>query len=278
MFAESTLHTSDGLALYAWTRQPAETTGGVVAHVHGMGEHSRRYDHLTAYWVAQGHATAGFDLRGHGRSGGPRGHTPSYERLMEDIELFLDHVSRAWPGLPVTLYGHSMGGNLVLNHAIRRRPRLAGVIASAPYLRLAFEPPAWKVRLAQWTRGFAPSLSQRTGLDVNALSTDPESVRRYRADPLVHDRITAAFFAEVHPAGEWVIPHAAELSVPALLMHGGSDRITSAAGSQAFAAASGGKAQLKIWDGMFHEIHNEPGWREVAAFALDWIRRQTPPR
>ncbi len=270
MIQETQLRTADGLNLYAWLRTPATTLRGVVAHVHGMGEHSRRYDHLTAYWAQQGYASAGFDLRGHGRSEGPRGHTPSYDHLMNDTALFLDRVTREWAGLPVTLYGHSMGGSLVLNYVIGRQPALARVVASAPYLRLAFQPPAWKVRLAQWLRWIVPTLSQKTGLDVNALSQDPAVIARYLADPLVHDRITVSFFACVHEAGEAAIGRASELTIPALVMHGSADRLTSPGGSADFVKNAAGKAVLKIWDGFYHELHNEPGWEAVAAFALAW--------
>jgi alpha-beta hydrolase superfamily lysophospholipase len=271
MIREIQLKTSDGLSLYAWTRQPAAPPRGIIAHVHGMGEHSRRYDHLTAYWEDRGYASAGFDLRGHGRSEGQRGHTPSYEYLMEDIAIFLERVASECPGLPVTLYGHSMGGNLVLNYVIRRQPALARVVASAPYLRLAFEPPVWKIRMAQWLQRIFPTLSQSTGLDIRALSRDPAVIARYQADPLVHDKITVSFFAQVHPAGEAIIGRASELRIPALVMHGSADRITSAAGSADFVKASSGKAVLKIWDGFFHELHNEPDWETLAAFVLTWI-------
>jgi alpha-beta hydrolase superfamily lysophospholipase len=271
MLEEATLHTPDGFSLYAWLRRPPGVPRGVIAHVHGMGEHSRRYDHLSAYWAAHGYGSAGFDLRGHGRSQGQRGHAPSYERLMEDIGIFLERVGSEWPGAPAFLYGHSLGGNLVLNYVIRRRPALAGVVATGPYLRLAFEPPAWKVRLAEAMKRIVPALSQDTGLDVSALSRDPEVVRRYQADPLVHARITASFFTAVHAAGEAAIARATELAIPALLMHGSADRITSLAGSQAFVSAAGGRARLEMFEGAFHEIHNEPGWERMAACALQWL-------
>ena len=271
MIHETAFATADGLTLYGWTRQPPGPVNGVIAHVHGMGEHSRRYDHLTAYWESCGYASAGFDQRGHGRSTGQRGHTASYELLMDDIALFLDRVSAAFPALPITLYGHSMGGNLVLNYVIRRRPALARVVASAPYLRLAAAPPPWKVQMAGALSHIVPALSQRTGIASRALSRDPAVVERYDADPLVHDRITVTFFSQVHAAGEAIIPRASELMVPALVMHGSADTITSQAGSEAFVAASAGRARLKIWDGSFHEIHNEPGWQAVAVFVLTWI-------
>jgi alpha-beta hydrolase superfamily lysophospholipase len=269
---ETRLRTADGLTLYAWTCQPAAgQPKGAIALVHGMGEHSRRYDHLAGYWADHGYASAGFDLRGHGRSDGPRGHTPSYDRLMDDIASFLGLVSETYPDLPLTLYGHSMGGNLVLNYAIRRQPRLAHLVASAPYLRLAFEPPAWKLLMATCLKGIAPTMSLRTGLDVRALSRDAAVIRRYETDPLVHERITMSFFAHVHPAGEAIISRASELTTPTLLMHGGADKLTSLAGSEAFVAASSGKASLKIWDGRFHEIHNDPSWEELAAFVITWL-------
>ena len=271
MIHETQLKTTDGLSLYAWTRLPSAPPKGVIAHVHGMGEHSRRYDHLTVYWAEHGYASAGFDQRGHGRSEGQRGHTPSYDHLMSDIAIFLQHVESEFAGVPVTLYGHSMGGNLVLNYIIRRRPALATVVASAPYLRLAFEPPAWRVRMAQWLRWIAPTLSQPTGLDINALSRDPAVIARYQADPLVHDRITVTFFSEVHAAGEAIIDRAAELKIPALVMHGSADHLTSPAGSVDFVAESSGKALLKVWEGFYHELHNEPSWQDVAAFVLAWI-------
>jgi alpha-beta hydrolase superfamily lysophospholipase len=271
MMHEMQLETSDGLRLYGWIRQPSGPPKGLIALVHGMGEHSRRYDHLMACWADHGYASAGFDLRGHGRSEGKRGHTASYDLLMDDLAIFLARIAAACPRVPVTLYGHSMGGNLALNYAITRQPAVAGVIASAPYLRLAFQPPAWKLRMAELLKHIAPAMSQSTGLDVTALSRDPEVIRRYEADPLVHGKITVSFFSAVHAAGEAIIPRASELGVPALLMHGGADRITSAAGSAAFVAASAGKATLEIWEGFFHEIHNEPGWKRVAAFVLAWI-------
>jgi acylglycerol lipase len=271
MFRDTQLDTSDGLKLYGWIRQPSGRLKGVIAHVHGMGEHSRRYDHLTAYWEDQGYASAGFDLRGHGRSGGKRGHTPSYDLLMEDIAIFLDRVANTFPGLPLILYGHSLGGNLVLNYVIRRQPAIDRVVSSAPYLRLAFKPPAWKVRLAEVLKRIVPAMSLGTGLDIRALSRDAAVISRYEADPLVHAMITMSFFTHVHAAAEASIGRASELTIPALVMHGSADTITSPTGSEAFAAASSGRALLKVWEGCFHEIHNEPGWEELAAFVLAWI-------
>ncbi len=273
---EFTLSTRDGLRLYAWVRRPLGPIQGVIAHIHGMGEHSRRYDHLTGFWAANGYASAGFDLRGHGRSQGRRGHTPSFQHLIDDIALFAAHVAEEFPANPRYLYGHSMGGNLALNFLIRRHPDFVAGIASAPYLRLAFEPPKSKLLLARLLRPILPAMTFPSGLDASWLSRDPYVVRRYREDPLVHDRISVSCFTEIQAAGQSALDHAAELTLPVLVMHGSADRITSSAASQQFVAGSGGKAMFKCCDGYFHELHNEPEWQPVARFVLDWVARSTP--
>jgi alpha-beta hydrolase superfamily lysophospholipase len=268
------LRASDDTRLYAWTREPAGEPRGVFALVHGMGEHSRRYDHLGEFWQQRGYASAGFDHRGHGRSDGPRGHTPSYEQLMDDIKALLDAVAQRWPDRPVVLYGHSLGGNLVLNYAIRRQPPLAAVVAvvaTSPYLRLAFAPPAWRIAAARLLRRAAPSIVQRTGLSVAALSHDPAVGKRLESDPLVHDRISAGLFTAAHDAGSFALAHAGALRLPTLVMHGSADRITSVEASREFVAAAAGRATLRIWDGWYHELHNEPEWEDAASFVLAWI-------
>ncbi|MBN9660563.1 MAG: lysophospholipase [Acidobacteria bacterium] len=270
---EFSLSTRDGLRLYAWVLRPSGPIHGVLALVHGMGEHSRRYDHLTAFWASHGYASAGFDLRGHGRSQGPRGHTPSFEHLMDDIALFTAQVAKELPDSPLYLYGHSMGGNLALNFLIRRLPALKAGISSAPYLRLAFQPPKFKLILARLLYPILPALTFPSGLDVSCLSHDPEVVRRYREDPLVHDRISVAFFTAIQAAGQDALDRAAQLTVPVLVMHGTADRITSPAASEGFVAGSNGRAAFKSWPGYFHEIHNEPQWQPVAQYVLDWLNQ-----
>lgn len=277
MLRESSLTSSDSLSLYFWTL-PHPQPKAVIAHIHGMGEHSRRYDHLAEFWSRAGYAVAGFDWRGHGRSQGQRGHTPSLAHLLDDLDVYLNAVRRAFPGLPVLLYGHSMGGNLALNYVLRRQPDIVAVVASAPYLQLAFTPPAWKVLLAGWLRHLYPTLTQRTGLNLTHLAHDPEVAQTYTRDPLNHGKITVSFFSEVHAAGAWAIDHAAELHVPALLLHGDADRITSAAGSRAFVDRAQGNATLQVWPGFFHELHNEAEWTRVAEYTREWMDQQLSTR
>ena len=132
----------DGVQFYFQSWQPETPAKAIACLVHGLGEHSGRYAHVGAALNVAGYALLGFDLRGHGKSGGPRGHTPSYETLMDDIGRLLAEARQRYPGQPQFLYGHSLGGNLVLNYALRRKPGLAGVIATSPAIRTATPPPA----------------------------------------------------------------------------------------------------------------------------------------
>lgn len=267
------LITPDGITLQGYHNNTTATPNAVITLIHGMGEHAMRYEHVANFFNQHNIAFVSMDHRGHGRSSGKRGHAPNYEALMHDVEMLLQKTYELHPGVPVILYGHSMGGNLVLNYLIRKKPAVKGAIVTAPYLRLAFEPPAWKVKLGKLSAGILPSLSQPTGLDTKAISRDPEVVSRYEKDPLVHDKITSAFFVNVHFAGPYAIEHAQEIEVPILLMHGTADRLTSVDGSKEFAARAGKNVELKIWEGFYHELHNEPEKTEVLEYEVHWLKK-----
>ena len=129
---------SDGVDMYARGWAPAGTPKAAIMLVHGHGEHVARFDHVAAALTEKGYAMLGFDLRGHGKSGGARGHTPAYDALMDDIASFSRQTDQLYAGLPRFLYGHSLGGNLVLNYALRRKPDLHGVIADRSVVETGF--------------------------------------------------------------------------------------------------------------------------------------------
>ena len=273
---QSGCQANDGLQLYLEGWQPEGETRAVVCLVHGIGEHCGRYAHVGAALTQAGYAMQGADLRGHGRSGGPRGHTPSYDALMDDIGTLLDQVAARYPGLPRFLYGHSLGGNLVLNYALRRSPAIAGVVASGPALRLGFEPPAAQLAVGRAMDRVWPSFSQGNGLDRSGLSHDPEVARVYSGDPLVHDRVSARLALSMLSSGQWALDHAAEFALPLLIYHGGADRLTSPSGSQEFAAKVKSDCTLKLWEGLYHETHNEYQKGEVLAFMIGWLNGHCP--
>lgn len=261
---------NDGLALAGYLWQPDGTPRAVIALVHGLGEHAGRYRHVAAALNAAGYAVLTFDQRGHGRSAGKRGVIPRYDALMDDIDLLLAQVRQRFPGQHIFLYGHSLGGNEVLNYALRRQPNLAGVVATSPGLRTTTPPPAAQLALGKVMNRIWPAFTMPNGLELAAISRDPAVVRAYEADPLTHDRLSAALGIGLLEAGEWALAHAAEFPVPLLLIHGDADRITAPAASTEFASRAP-DSTLKLWPGLYHETHNEPEQAAVLAYTVTWL-------
>jgi alpha-beta hydrolase superfamily lysophospholipase len=267
---------SDQLKIHGqvWQPLPGTETIAVIALVHGMGEHSGRYRRFAEFFATHGIAIIAFDQRGHGKSEGKKGHITHYNQLLDGIDELLERARLQFKDKPVFLYGHSMGGNLVLNYALKKPNTVKGVIATGPWLKLAFEPPAFQLKLAHLMRNLYPGFTQGSNLKTAHLSHDPEIVKAYERDRLVHDRISASFFMNLYQAGLYALQHANELKVSSLVMHGGDDKITSQPASEEFARKANVVAEYKLWDGMYHEIHNEPEKEAVLQHVVDWIRRQ----
>ncbi len=261
----------DGLDMYGRSWAPEGQSRAAIVLVHGLGEHCERYAHVGAMLAEKGYALLGFDLRGHGKSGGPRGHTPSFEAFMKDIDSMFEQASARYPGIRQFIYGHSLGGILVLNYVLRRKPALAGAVVTSPGLRTALEEQKAKVMLARVLGSLLPSVSLASGLDASMISHDLEVVNRYKQDPLVHDKISFGMAKNLMDAIQWTFDHAGEFNIPLLLMHGTADRIAFDRGSKEFAAKVKSDCTLKLWDGFYHETHNEPGKEQVFAFLLDWL-------
>jgi len=268
---ESSWNNKDGTKFYVQGWEPDTKPKAVVCLVHGHGEHVGRYAHVGQAFSKAGYVLAGYDERGHGKTTGARGHIPSYDAMLDDVADFLALMKKRYPGLPRFLYGHSMGGNQVINFALRRKPALAGMIASGPWLKLAFDPPAIKVTLGRMMNNIYPAFTQSSELETAALSRDLEIVRAYEKDPLVHDKMSARLFVGMYESGQWALDHAAEFSLPLLLMHGTGDRLTSSQASREFAEHAGKNVTFRAWDGWYHEIHNEPEKAQVLKTMTTWM-------
>ena len=262
---------SDGVEIYGQCWLNDSKPKAVICIVHGMGEHSGRYAHVAEYLVDAGYSVIAYDHRGHGKSGGKRGHTPSYDLLLDGVSDLLKQAEKIAPGSKKFIYGHSMGGNVVLNYALRRKPEIAGVIASSPWLKLAFEPPKFEVTLGTFVNNIFPGFTQSTKLDATAISRDKKEVEKYVNDPLVHDKISARFFVETYAAGNWALEHAAEMKWPLLIFHGTEDRLTSPEGSRQFADKVKENCTFKLWNGLYHETHNEPEKEDVLTYIATWL-------
>ncbi len=263
---------NNGLVLKGIIQSPGENTRAVIIMVHGIGEHIQRYANWAGLFSNEGIGFAGLDLPGHGRSDGRRGHIKNFDWLDEMIDILLKTCYQTFPGIPVYIYGHSLGGGVVLNYILRKSPKVKGAIVTSPWLRLAFEPPKAKVIMASVTRLILPGLVQPAGLIVNQISHDGNVVEKYKSDPLVHDKISVGLFYSAMNAAKYSLAHASELKIPTLLIHGSDDLICSPEASKEFAGKTD-MVELKIWDGGYHELHNEPFKEEVFRYILNWIDR-----
>jgi len=271
VYKQDNLSARDGIKLYVQSWEPETESRGVVCLVHGLGEHSGRYLHLAEFLSHENYTLFAFDLRGHGKSQGKRGHTPSISVLFDDIDQVLSESILRYNGKPHFLYGHSLGGLLVIAYAIQYHPQITGIISTGPIFRTAFKPPIWKTSLGRLIRGILPAFAMNNEVDPHVLSHDQQIVRAYVDDPLVHDRISARLGIDMLDLGIWALEHASEVNTPLFLMHAGDDRLCSVEASQEFAARAGEICTLKIWEGLYHEIHNEPEKNLVFNTALAWL-------
>ena len=283
------LTTGDGLRLYL-QRWPAQGTAhGTVQIVHGLGEHIGRYEALAAALNAAGWHVAGHDHRGHGRSEGARGTIDGPQSLLADLGAVTDHLRS---GGRLVLLGHSLGGLIAARfvaeglhaRAERWQRDVDGLVLSSPALDPGLG--ALQRLLLAGARRLAPDLRLSNGLKPKWVSRDPEVVRRYIDDPLVHDRVTARLVDFIVRAGEAVRRDAPKWRVPTLLMWAGADRCVAPAGSAAFAgAAPAAVLTAQEFPALYHEIFNEPEREQVLARLTGWLRRfhaapqneETPP-
>ena len=271
----------DGIRLHVreWPRQPAT---GTILIVHGLGEHIGRYEHVAAFLNARGWRVAGYDHRGHGRSGGGRGRLAQGDDPLVDLAQVIDGIRGNTTG-PLVLLGHSLGGlvaaRFVAGGLERPKPpwhrEVDALVLSSPVLAsdMSFVQKAMLAVLEP----LAPNLAVANGLKSAWLSRDPAVVAAYDADPLVHDRIASRLARFVVDGGPAVLALAASWLTPTLLLWAGSDRAVDARGSAAFAAAAPKSVVTsRVFAALFHEIFNEPERAEVLSVLADWLDRLEP--
>lgn len=253
----------------------AERPRGLVAIVHGLGEHSGRYAALASDLVGGRFTVVALDLPGHGQSPGPRGDIPSWTLVRDQVIPSMFTTLASLPGqpadLPRILLGHSMGALIALDFALARPRDILSVISSAAGLRNAM-PPWWKVALANVAVIAAPSTGFPHGLDESGMSRDAEVRRLRKEDPLMHDRISPRLYQAFTDAQQRVMREARRLAVPALLLHGSADRVTDPTGSLEFtAAAPHDMARLITYSDAFHELFNDPSRDAVVKDVKGWL-------
>ncbi len=245
----------------------------VLCLIHGLGEHGGRYDEMAQSLNRENIAVLALDNRGHGLSAGKRGHTKSYGHMLSDIEELLKYSRLQYIDVPMVLYGHSMGGNLVTGYMLQNiGSELSGFILSSPFYEVAFEPPTWKVSLANFMGKIYPSLTQSNELEIEAISRIPEELEKYQSDPLIHNRISVKLFLELTSNGRVAIRDNKEINLPGLVYHGDADRLVSFHATRRFTEIH---PQIE-WHplvGVYHEPHNDLGKEKVLEMIKDFIKK-----
>lgn len=261
-----TATTRDGIRLLTrhWVADSARAS---VLLVHGLGEHSGRWEHVGTQLAAAGLETFAWDLRGFGASGGERAWVDRWTQHFDDLEDRLAAARAALPGRPTILYGHSMGGLIALGYALSDRPRPDLLVLSAP--GIDDDAAAWKHLLAPILARIIPHLRIANGISDAMLSRDPARQEATRIDPLVIRASTARFGAELFAEQARVRAAAPKLSVPSLVIHGLADPIVPSRVTEPLGAIAG--VTRRTYAGVRHELHNEPEGPQVLADVIAWI-------
>lgn len=267
---------AEGTTLFLREWKPAaRNVKAVVCLVHGMGEHGDRYGHVAALFAEAGFALIALDQHGHGRSSGKRGHMLSLAAAVSDAALMIEAADKRHPGVPIFLYGHSMGGNVALNCVLRLQLKVQGLILTSPWLRLAFKPHPAVEWIGRRLAFVMPALQQSTGLNpADLFRPGYDQAAPIVEDPLCHTKITLHTYKEIDDGGEWALANASALRIPLLLMHGTSDRVTSLEASSLLAARIGKTCHFRRWEGGLHELHNDMEGDMVIKEIINWLEGQ----
>jgi alpha-beta hydrolase superfamily lysophospholipase len=268
---EKTFTGHDGLELYTQSWRPDTEPKAALIIVHGLGDHSGRYMNLVKPLVAEGYAIYAFDNRGHGRSAGQRGHVNNFDELRQDLVIFQQIVKDQEEERPLFIMGHSLGGLITLYTLLHDSTGYSGAVISAPALDTGGVPAvliaASKILSRVW-----PTLSFPSGLDAQAISRDPDEVKAYLDDPLIHDKGTPRLATESQNAISWCLEHADKVQIPILILHGTGDRITSPISSREFfdKITFADKTYIS-YDGGYHESLNDLHQQQAASDIQNWL-------
>ncbi len=281
MFENFTIKNSgekDKIIGYSW---PKKDPDFVICIIHGIGEHAGRYDRMNRFLSEADMACLSKDLKGHGASSGKRGHCAPRKSVFEDIDALLENAVKMYPGKPVVLYGHSLGGNIALDYRARGKSNDVpfAYVISAPWIELVNKPAGPLFLFVRAMSAICPEMTIKSAVNEEDLG-HPLSVKPYKTNPMVHDKISMLCAYEAFQTGEALAKNENEdngraKGKPLLLMHGTEDRICSIEGSRKFVSHEKEACTYIEWEGMFHEIHNgnkENDGTEVIMKMIEWIR------
>jgi alpha-beta hydrolase superfamily lysophospholipase len=258
----------------------ASAARGSIVWIHGLGEYALRYEPVMQWLAEQGWSTLSFDFYGHGHSPGQRGGARTYQQLLDAISAAVEVATNAFgqnDRLKPIVFGHSMGGNAVANHAIRHGQSIRGIVLSAPmFLPKHRTPNRQQLFAAKWTGRLIPWWRISAKIQPAQLTSSTTQQEVDQRDPLLHGKLTLRFATELLEHGRWALDHASELRVPALILHGTSDPLVDVESSIGFASRAGKQCAVVTFEGLQHETLRESNPAPRAAM-LHWLEEKFGP-
>ncbi len=273
---QGTFTSKEGIQLFYQGWVPPSEPKAILALVHGLAEHSGRYNTIANDMASHGIAVYAMDLRGHGRSAGRRCYVKHFSDYVDDLDLFLDIIQTRHPASKTFLLSHSLGGTIAIAYAASHQEKLAGMILSAPTLKLHDGVTRREIFLARVLSFIAPFMGI-SRLEAGSISQDPAVVKAYMRDPLVYTgKIGARMGVEMMTAIDKTIPRMLPaIKLPVLIMQGTEDRLSHPeSGKLMFDSISSSDKTLKHYAGLFHEIFNEPRHAAVFTDMRDWLNER----
>ena len=272
LHTEELLNAKDGTQLFTQSWRPAGAARAVVAIVHGLAEHSSRYQHVAAHLTGRGYVVETLDLRGHGRSAGPRSYVERFDLYVSDVETMLHKAAARNAALPLFLLGHSVGATVATTYALANPARLRGLLLSGGSLKVGVDVSPVLVAISGVLSALLPRFPALK-IDSKLLAHDPRVADAYDNDPLVYrGGLPMRTGAELISVFKRIMDGASALQIPLLVMHGADDRLCDPAGSrQLYELAQSKDKLLKLYAGYLHEIMNESGRTRVLTDICDWL-------
>jgi alpha-beta hydrolase superfamily lysophospholipase len=275
---EGTLVTSAGSALYYQSWTPGNRPKASLLVAHGLAEHSGRYEHFANIFVNRGYAVFALDYPGHGKSEGDRCHIKQFSEYTDSITSLLNRVRQESPGAPVFLVGHSMGGLVAICYLIAHQEQFAGSVISGAAVQATVELSFVQRLMMNLFSKILPKL-RVLQLDASQVSRDPAVVDRYRKDPLVYNgKVTARLAEQFVSTIAWIKGRLGDIELPMLILHGSADGLTSPEGSKMLHRQIGSAdKKLIIYEGLYHEVYNEPEQDAVLSDVVNWLEQHLAP-
>ena len=267
---ENIISNKKNIFIRSWPSNNDPTYNIII--IHGLGEHSGRYKEFASFFIKKNIGVFSFDLIGHGKSDGLKGHISNIKDFTNNIEDVLIEVRRRYINTPIILFGHSLGGCLALNYLIERKSKeISLAIISSAWIETEIQIPKYLLIIQRIIHTFFPKIRLSNRLDTKDLSKDIKIVDKYKNDPLVHDRISLNLLSEINKTIKKIKNKDYNIEIPVLIIHGKKDKIISYKGSELINKKIK-NSKLKLYDNVYHEPHNDNERKEILEYYYDFIK------